>query len=222
MKHLLLFIGLIISNLLSAQDTLKLMLNRPAPRVGDEVELSFSLNFLTEDLKRQLNDEIELGNSPYAYSGIKDAFLKTIQFNSPGKHTIGPFQFNFNGKSIITDSIVVDVAQKLPFEKGVWVRVVSDADGKQYIIIEQLSRNLTNLAELKAIAEKGIEISYAASISSSRRRESEDKSGPKLSYSYKKYRIDFSDDFNEPFILKKEHFSNFPKKAEFKEIAVSK
>ena len=235
--------GLLCFNLLSAQDTLRLLVDNPEPRIGDKVELSFSFNFFTDELKNQLDDEVEMTNSSSVFGGQSDKFTRVIEFKRAGKHTIGPFKFDFNGRIIMTDSIVIDVAEKLPFEEGIWIRLTSDQEGNNFLIVEQLIENesdysknkdefsytvggnmddKTEFAEIEEVSENGVEINFRQSRSNTRTNDSDDIFAPGLSYSFKKYQIEFDNDYNGTFTLKKKHLKNFPKNTSYTEINISK
>ena len=243
MKNILLIIGILCFNLLKAQDTLKLTIDNPEPRVGDKVELSFLFNFFTEDLKGQLNDDIILSNFPDFFGSQNDNFTKTIEFTKTGFKTIGPFKFDFNGRTIITDSIIIDVAEKLPFKEGLWIRLTSDHEGGRFLIIEQLITNKSDytqnergttytiggklnenieFTEIEEINEDGIKIEFRQSKSNTVTNNSEDFSTPGLTYSYKKYEVKFHEEFNDTFILKKKNLKNFPKKVSFSNIEIKR
>ena len=242
MRFTLLMAGLLCFNLLNAQDTLKLLVDNPEPRIGDKVRLSLSFNFFTDELKNQLNDEIEMTNSSSLFGDQSDKFTRVIEFTKAGKHTVGPFRFDFNGRVITTDSIVIDVAKKLPFEEGVWIRLTSDREGNRFLIVEQLIKNKsdyskntdglsyilggemddkTEFVEIEEILEPGVRINYRQSNSTKRTNDSDDFA-PRLLYSFKMYQIEFDEGYNETFILKKKHLKNFPKKTSFTEINISK
>ena len=242
-KFLLLITGLFCFNFLSAQDTLKLTLDNYEPRVGDKVELSFSFNFFTDELKNQLADDVEMINSSSVFGNRSPKLIRVLKFSKPGKHTVGPFKFEFNGKKIVTDSIVVDVAEKLPYEEGVWVRLTTDNKGNKYLIVEQLIQNKSNFskkkktssftvggdlgdgeefAEVDKISEKGINFIFRSSRTNTRTKDDESLFGIGLSYSYKKYKIDFDDSFMGEFTLKKKHFKNLPRKKSFDSIIITR
>lgn len=243
MRFIFLMAGLLCFNLLSAQDTLRLLVDNPEPRIGDEVELSFSFNFFTDDLKSQLSDEIEMTNSSSVFGGQSDKFTRVIEFKRAGKHKIGPFKFDFNGRMIMTDSIVITVAEKLPFEEGVWIRLTSDQEGNKFLIVEQLIKNQsdysenedgfsytvggkmddnTEFVEIDEIKENGVKINFRQSRSNTRTNDSDDIFAPGLSYSFKMYQIKFDENYDGTFTLKKKHLKNFPKKTSFTEINISK
>ncbi|UTW63223.1 hypothetical protein KFE98_03440 [bacterium SCSIO 12741] len=243
MRIPLLIITLLCGNLLSAQDTLSLELDNPAPRVGDKVEMSFPLDFLTDEIKGQLGEQIEMTHRSSAYGSQSDDFTQVVKFPEEGTYTVGPFHFEFNGKTWITDSITLNVAEKLPFEEGVWIRLIEDQEGNKFIIVEQLIQNKsdfsasknqfsytmggvmdenTQFVEIDEISEEGISIDFTQSRSNTRREKEDDIFAPGLSYSFKKYKIKFSDDFEGTFVLQKKHLKNGPKKFKFSDISISR
>lgn len=244
MRYLLIIAGLICLNLLNAQDTLNLTLSNPEPRVGDKVELSFSFSFFTDDLENQIDDEIVMTASSSIYGiSSNDKFIRMLEFTRTGKHTIGPFKFDFNGKMIVTNSIIVNVAEELPFEEGVWIRLTSDKEGNKFLILEQLVNNTSDyskegnttsytvggkldenfeFAEIEPISEDGIRINFKMSKSNTRTRDNGDVYAPGLSYSFKKYQIEFDEGFDKTFVLKKKHLKYLPKNVRFSKIEIKR
>lgn len=243
MRNILLIIGLVSINIANAQDTLMLSLDNSSPRVGDKVELSFSFDFFTRDFADQMSDDIIVSNSSSIFGAASDDFMRTLEFTQTGTQTIGPFKFDINGKTILTDSITIDVAKALPFKEGAWMRITSDPEGNKYLIIEQLIKNESNyaetdngytysvggemnekteFAELGEIYEEGLSINFRQSKSNTRTNDDEDIFAPGLSYSYKRYHIETTDRFSGTFALKKSHFKNLPKKAYATDLVITK
>lgn len=241
MRSILFLASLFCVTVLQAQDTLKLSINNPAPRLGEEVELSLSLDFLAKEIESQLNDGIDLLDSP-SYSGGKKLLTKLV-FSNVGVQQVGPFQFNFNGKEMLTDVLTVDVAEKLPFEEGVWFRSVTDSKGDQFLIIEQYMNNESNYqkeelgfsytvggvlgegkkyVEIDDTSKYGIEFDFKQSNSTTKREEGSDPFSVGMSYSFKKYLIVFDDSFSGSFTLKKKHLKNVPKKTAIENIVITK
>lgn len=238
MKNLFLIIALVSATCVNAQDTLKLKINNPAPRVGDEIELSFSLELITEEIEKQLNGDIIVSNDSF-FGMNSDYFRKTLEFTKAGVQTVGPFQFDFNGKTFVTDSVTVSVEKKLPFEEGVWIRVAQDGYGQKYLIIEQLIGNKSDYKKEKdgfsytAGGEKDENIEFAdldeeniaevsignsQSMENTRTAEGAEIFAPGLRYSFKKYTYTVSDRFEGTFSFKKQHFKNLPKRAYFNDL----
>lgn len=243
MRNILLFIGLLSFNFVDAQDTLELEISNPAPRIGDEVELSFSFDFFTDDINKQLNDDIILSSASPIFGGSSQNFDQVIEFTKTGTQTIGPFKFEFNGSTIVTDSITLIVEDELPFEEGAWLRIIRDQEGNQFLIIEQLIQNKSNyqetengylysvggemdeeteFAELNEVNEPGLSISFSRSVSKSRSAENDDIFAPGMTYSFRKYEINFTDNFKGTFILKKRHFKNLPNRVHFTDLRVKR
>lgn len=238
MKHLFLFFALLFFGTVNAQDTLKLKINNPAPRVGDEIEISFSLEFITQEIENQIKGDVIVSNDFY-YGTNPDYFRKTLEFTKAGEQTVGPFKFDFNGKTFVTDSVTISVDKKLPFEEGVWIRVAQDGYGQKYLIIEQLIGNKSDYKKEKdgfsytAGGEKDDNIEFAdldkenidevsignsQSMENTRTAEGADIFAPGLRYSFKKYTYTVSDRFEGTFSFKKKHFKNLPKKAYFNDL----
>lgn len=237
---LLLFISL--NFFTNAQNAIELSIDNPAPRVGDDVEISFSIDFFTDEIKRQLETDANTIETNGRYGISSDQFSQTLTFHKKGKHTIGPFQFEFNGQKISTDSIVVDVAEKLPLTEGAWIQVVSDHKGNHYLIIEQLIPNTSdqngyeesysfseemgsddNLADLAEHNFEGVNVSFQRSSSTSNYGDSrQNRFGSSFSYSFKKYQVYLNDNFSGSFTFRKKHFSNLPKQTQVKNLTITK
>ncbi len=237
---LLLFISL--NFFTHAQNAIELSIDNPAPRVGDEVEISFSIDFFTNEIKRQLDTDADIIESHGHYGISSDQFSQTLTFKKKGKHTVGPFQFEFNGQTITTDSIVVDVAEKLPLTEGAWIQVVSDHKGNHYLIIEQLIPNTDDqqgyeesysisdemgsdddFADLAERNFEGINVSFQRSSSTTNYGDSrQNRFGSSFSYSFKKYQVYLNDNFTGSFTFRKKHFNNLPKQTHVKNLTVTK
>ncbi len=241
MKYLFFTIGLLCFNVLSAQDTLKLSVTNAEPRIGEKIQLSFSFEFFSDDLKSQLNDGIEMTSSMHVYGMQNDKFTRSLEFTKTGKHTIGPFTFDFNGKTIVTDSIVVNVAEKLPFKEGVWIRLISDQEGNKFLIVEQQIQNKSDVSkskngfsqtvggklddkaefvEIMDVSEPTIKISFRLGNVNTRMND-EDMLAPGFTYSLKKYVVTLDEDYDGDFTLTKKHLKNLPKKTPFTEIEIT-
>jgi len=223
-----------------AQDTLSLNIDNPEPRVGDPVTLTLDIEFLTEEIKTQLADDVQMHGNFSAYSYDADVLKRVLKFNKTGKQYIGPFNFEFNGKKYVTDSIEVNVAEKLPFREGVWVRYVQ-ANGKKYIILEQLIENKSDakrskngysytvggtkssraeFADIEAMPEKGVSIRMNSSSSYTVQPEGADPSSAGFSYSFKKYEVSMGSSSDAVYVLKSSHFNNLPRKTKIEPIEI--
>jgi hypothetical protein len=227
---------------LHAQDTLKLKIDNPAPRVGDALKFSFSFTFFQEELENQLSEGVEPIRINYYDGSDFSQYEMSVELKESGEQTIGPFEFEFNGKEIITDSIVLNVSKKLPMIEGAWIQVVQDHEGTQYLIIEQLTKDGSSLTtynenygmyegfeeddNFAQLAEQNFEgVSLSFQQSRSERQYDSDSNDPfadGLTYSFKKYKIHFDYDFKGSFTFKKKYFVNLPKLVKVKNLTVVK
>lgn len=240
MKNLVIAFLILVNTAIQAQDTLKLKINNPQPRVGESVDLSFSMSFFADEIALQLDTGIKITNEVSMFISNPDIFGKTLIFNNIGQYIIGPFEFDFNSKHFVTDSIIVNVAPKLPMEEGVWVRYV-ESNGTKYIILEQLIRNKSDLkkkkdgysytvggkmdkkdefVELVEEPENGVHINSNYSSKSNKIDKNADPTNPGFSYSYVKYEISSDESYKGVFKLRKKYFTNLPKKAKIEEIEI--
>ncbi|MFT5600935.1 MAG: hypothetical protein ACI9N1_001172 [Flavobacteriales bacterium] len=240
MKNILLLLLLFCITIASAQDTLLIEIDNPQPRIGDEVKLTFSFDALSKVIETQLNDGTEVIND---FANAKKIFTKTIIFTKPGKNTLGPFEFDFNGNKVISDSIIVYVKEELPFEEGLWIRFTEDKDGSTFLIIEQYkdpnskshikrkkesNSNIYGLQgndEFVELTSETLEgISFSFTNSNSKPIYQSDKgsfSGKSLNYSFKKYKVYLDPYFQGVFTLKKKYLVNLPSNVDYTEVKIS-
>lgn len=182
-------------------------------------------------------------NSFSVFGDSNDKFIRVIEFMNKKKYTVGPFKFDFNGKAILTDSIIIDVVEKLPFKEGVWIRYISDNNENKFLVVEQLIKNelnysedkdelsftitnkiddKTEFVEIEEISENGIKVNLKQTKNNIRTKDSNDIFAPGLSFSFKKYQVELNESYDGTFKLKKKHLKNFPKKTSFTEIIITK
>lgn len=223
-KTILALLFIIFSYSLQAEniptDTLKIEIDNAAPRLGEDIILSFDMKFLNDEIEKQLPKGVEIGNSS-VFNLTNGELRKTVSFEKIGKYVLGPFSFEFNGKRIVTDSIEVNVAEALPFEEGVWVRYVETA-AERYIIIEQLTKytktelgaafgNKNEFVELIDNLALGLNTNRNHSSTSTKHKDG-DILSPVFFYTFKKYVITTTEEFKGKFKLKEKHLKNLPKK----------
>lgn len=151
-----------LSTLTFAQEKHILKVSNPQPRVGQSIDVFFDLSALNNSIDEQLktSDLFEVGNSVF-YS--KD-FKRTITFNEPGKHTIGPVKFSINNIEYNLDAIEIEVIEELTPQEGLWIRHVK-TDTEQYLILEQMLPNESDL--------KSSENSFSYSVGGAQRDEAD-------------------------------------------------
>lgn len=243
-KNLLYFFSIFLGPVLIAQERLTMEIDNPAPRVGDKVEFTIDFSFLDEFISDELGDDIEIEEDAFHLSQIS-GIKKTISFKKKGRQVVGPFNFELNGQSFETDSIIVDVAEKLPFEEGVWIRFVTDSKDKRYIILEQYMKNKVKIktkkkrgkrinssvpkiddnemVELMDINEKGVSIGSRFSSILTRYPESADQFSRESGMRYKRaqYEIKLSVDFKEPFEVNEKYVKNLPNNVSFTPVVIN-
>ena len=242
MKKLILVISILTSIQSFAQNS-KLSVYNPAPRVGEEIEITITL-------KKENIEEIELkgGKSIEEFNQLQDNFYGSgkIKFsniaNESGLKKFGPFVFNFDGLTISTDSIELTVYPALPdsVKDGIWIRNV-DFNNKNYLIIEQRISNqwkreqTTNPTTLSfggddvtyAILDedkfksKGLKISSSSSSSSSQVVDKKDIFGSgTVSYRIATFQFEKTEDFKKKFKLDKKFFNGFPDEIAIEEVMI--
>ncbi len=115
---------------------IKLETNNPAPRVGDEVTIKFTIEKKTLDtvgLSKGEKFQAEVMNVvTTGQLEISDWYLDQV-----GPLKIGPLQIPINGKTYTTNVLELTVNPELPpIENGIWIRLINIQD-EDYLIYEQ-------------------------------------------------------------------------------------
>lgn len=206
----------------------KISVDNTEPRVGQEVVLTIDATFFDDMIKDAMTS--------VSFSDMKSSFDRKFRPEREGEIIIGPYTFEFNGKTFRTNEIKLNVIEALPDKEGAWVRKVTIGD-EQYILIEQIVVNKpvtknTNdgfhiswdtasegLAELSVDGVKGLSFFENRSGRGGTPGTAREYS-PGTSYCFKFYRIDRSDGFSGNFKLKEKHFKNLPKGTRIPEIVI--
>jgi hypothetical protein len=211
----------------SAQ-VVKISVDNTEPRVGQEVVLTIDATFFDEMVKELMTS--------VAFSDMTSTFDRKFIPQREGEIMVGPYTFEFNGKSYRTNEIKLNVIEALPDKEGVWVRKLTIGD-EEYILIEQIVVNkptttgsdnnislswqtdTDGLAELDVENVKGLAFfknrSGHGGVPGNSR---EYKEG--TSYCFKYYRIDRQEGFAGGFKLKEKHFKNLPKGTNLPDIVI--
>ena len=241
MKSLLSIIFLLLNLGAFAQTKLDLNIDNPEPRMDEGAEISFDFTFFADEVARQLGAGVILTGESSLLTKPNKKFTRIIKFKKAGEQTIGPLAFEINGQRYVTGSIKVHVLEPLPFEEGVWVRVV-EQEGKKYLYVEQMMTGTlesmqegmamsnatadlgdgnTIFAEPEASPVSGLRFKFRGANSRTKyNTESGDSSG--FTYSFRKYEILIKRDFKGSFTLTKKHMTNMPKKVKMQEIEIKK
>lgn len=212
-----------------AQELIHLQVDNIAPRVGDVVKVSIPIHpeidhsFLTDESEETLKD-----SSAFKLGSI----TISMECEKQGDFQIGPYEFDFNGKQIKTDSVILFVEEKLPFIEKAFIRVIN-TENESFIIVEQLLREKKSSTTLP----DGLPPEFAASFSSSEQRKNDEfvemsarpttgislmrtystksskdsPSGRSYTYFFQKYTITKSASFKGPYTLKKDDFIRLPR-----------
>jgi hypothetical protein len=239
MKFFLSLIFAIITANCFSQETLKLKINNPQPRVGQSVSLNFDIRFFTDFIESQIEREGKIETAT-SYTSTNN-FERNLVFQEAGVHTIGPLRFNINNIDYVTDTLVITVIEPLLPQEGLWIRLV-EQNGRKYMLVEQMIANESNFqekengfsytvggelnegkefAELVDVSVKGVRFNFRNSSTRSVRSEGAKMFEPGFSYSYKKYDIEFDDSFSGELKLSKKHFINFPAKTKLEKILIT-
>jgi hypothetical protein len=243
MKRITLILFTICSLNAIGQEKLAIEIDNPEPRVGQSVTFSINVDFLTDYFKKELGKNVEFTRSTSIFGMQSDDFERVIIFEKAKKYKIGPFDFEFNGKKYTTETIEVNVLPKLPMENGLWLRITK-FDGQQYLILEQLISNESNkkenenggyshtiggvkpegikFAELNKELTEGIKLSNYSSATNTLNSENAGLFDVGFSYSIKKYKIEFDENFNTKYIISKKDINNLPEKFDIGKIKIKK
>jgi hypothetical protein len=184
----------------------KLEPSNPAPRQGEEINITFVL--------KDAGADIGNGN------------LKLRQpLTDTGMVKIGPFQFSVDDKTYATGTLALRVYPKLPdnVHEGIWIRYVL-FEGKHYLITEQrvsgdpkkksseatiLSTDGAVFAELDRdrFEEAGLKIVYSNSFSASQVMDKDE-----VNYKLTTYKFEKTPFFKGKIKVDKKLFSDFPDK----------
>ena len=115
----------------------KLKAKNPAPRVGEEVVIEFSIDRHNTDSIEVLESE-KIVFDMMNYVGYGRIELGDSLTNKEGPISIGPIQIPINGKTYTTNELNLTVYPELPsdIDHGIWIRIVN-SQGAKYIIVEQ-------------------------------------------------------------------------------------
>lgn len=200
----------------------------PAPRVGDEVEILFSikkenLSTLEGKDKKSSDDFATLRSNKIAYGDLKISQV----FSDTGKVKIGPFRFSILDKEYETNSLTLRVYPKLSdqIKDGLWVRSV-DFGGQSYLIIEQRISSEWEIAKFAQLDRDRLEAAGLDIVTSTSKSESQvlDKknsigSAP-VKYKISTYKFKRSPRFKGKVKIDKNYFIDFPSNVPLDELWV--
>lgn len=225
------------------QSNLKIEIDNPEPRVGEMVKFSINIDFLKDNIQEKLGPDIELTRSTSFYGMQSDDFERVIVFNKEGLNKVGPFEFEFNGEKYVTNQIEINVLPKIVLEESLMVRIAEFNDQK-YMIIEQLVKNKAKternefgeistylgglapdnfeFAKLNEEIKRSVELDELYKSSETLSPENSKFGEIGYTYSQIRYKINFSEDFKDEYILTEKDFINLPKNHKLKPIIIKK
>jgi hypothetical protein len=226
MKKILVLSFCLLTIFASAQ-VVKISVDNTEPRVGQEVVLTIDATFFDEVVEESM--------SGVAFSDMKSTFDRKFIPQREGEMMVGPYTFQFNGKSYRTNEIRLNVIEALPDKEGVWIRKLTIGD-EQYILIEQIVVNkptagndsnvsLSWQSDTDGLAELDVENVEGLSFFKNRSghggvpgNSREYKEG--TSYCYGFYKIQKQEGYAGGFKLKEKHIKNLPKGTKIPEIII--
>lgn len=193
MKNALLIIACLLVNSLSAQ--LKLSVHNIAPRVGDEiwVTLTFPETAVNSDGSAELKTDIKISSL----------------ITQTGNVWVGPFTFKVGNNTLTTDSVMVQVADKLTNDKEDFLVRQITYNGKEYLVVEEFNKK-NKFAKLKTgSVNNGISLKETSSTAIS----SKGKGG--LPFKVTVYEIKKESGYEGAAIITAQNFSDFPENIPF-------
>ena len=229
---------------LMSQKKIELEIDKPQPRVGETVNLTLEIPFIEDYIKGTIDKDIEITGTGSIYGPSSRKFQRNIQFKEAKTYTIGPFEFEFNNKKYVSNSITVEVVPAIPQKAGIYVRV-AESNGEQFLIIEQMIKNVKDdgydndgnySVTLGGSKPKGMEYidinrELAPGINLLFKFSSEgttpltvDFMSKKMgfSYAFRLYKIEFDENYSGSYTLKKTDFQNFPRRTRLEKIEIKK
>jgi hypothetical protein len=177
LKNILLLLAVCGLCNMAAATQAKLVINNPAPRVGDEINITI---VFTNNPTEKTND----------FYGAQDYLVKSeLKINQAvtkaGSIWVGPFTFKIGGEELTTDSVLLQVAAALPTDKNSLIIRQLTFDNEEYLVVEQIIPQKANYAALKKTAGgKGITLNEKTSTTSS------NKAGTNKQYKITIYKIE--------------------------------
>lgn len=229
----------ILTSLSFAQERIELSLDVQHVRVGEEVELKFSMEFFSSYIKKQINSDISDGGSSFDsfHYPNQNEWTELIQFSDTGSYVLGPYTFEFDSIEYITDSLKINVINALPEKEGVWLRTSENSKGQQLLIVEQKIDMNKHKSKSRQNSEYGWrgdddlyteihendqeQVRFIFAGSSIGPCQSDPFEDSDLRCSYRKYVVAFANEFEGSVELTEDFFVNFPKKVEYQPIAIS-
>jgi hypothetical protein len=228
MKKLLVVLLLCATSVFTCAQVVTISVDNTEPRVGQEVVLTIDASFFDDMIKESL--------ASVAFSDMKSTFDRKFIPEKEGQVMIGPYTFDFNGKSYRTNEIRLNVIEALPDREGVWIRKLNIGE-EQYILIEQIVMNRPKsknteggmslswetdsdgLVELDVTDVKGLSFFNNRSGHGGTPGNSREYTLG-TSYCFKFYRIKKEQGFTGGFKLKEKHFRNLPNGTKIPEIVI--
>lgn len=214
------FILLFAKNIWS-QNKVEIKLDNPYPRVGQEVSISFSGEFLSQEKEASFDEQIKLSN---------------IVFKETKEYKVGPFGFVFDDKQYSTNYIKVFVEPQLPFKEGIWARAYEEGESFVLIVEQQIKLNRTvnmhsdgietsfnsskEFAKINPNAVEGVSFYMKMSHSKGISENKEDFHSEHYHYSIQVYSVEISPSLTKGFKLTDKNFINFPNGIDFTPIII--
>lgn len=229
-KQFLLLAVFCASFTFSYSQSAQLILHNPLQRVGDKISVSFKIDPTFEKEDPNTNVKPEPLTCRTVDNSIASGHVSIAkQLDSEGVYEVGPFSLNIEGKNYESNSLKFNVYPKLPeVTNGVWVSYITYAN-KNYIIVEQREERKQGYDPYSRGIDTWIKMDKDIFNTEDKEIVRTSKSGKSgkigdVRYSENIYifQLWLSSDYDNSFILTKEHLLNLPEDANFEPILICK
>jgi BatD DUF11 like domain len=131
MKFAIIILILSMTNLIAQE--LRIEIDNPSPRVGHKFQISFTTGYFEKFIINNLPSSIKVKDDSWFSEKFATVF---VEAEKAGVYNVGPFEFDFNGKTYKSNSIQLTILDSLALEEGTWINYIQWKD-KQLLLIEQ-------------------------------------------------------------------------------------
>lgn len=215
---------------------LELSLSVPQPRLGEQFDVSFNIDTISKGVFRLDTNKFKINS--YGSSGTGLQCSVNLTAVKAGENELGPFDFNFNGKTYKTNKIKFTIADSLPtVAQGLWIRKLPVDDTTVYIMLDQIQhvgtvvtrKDENTITSAPAADADESDTKLALDVDNARVEEwgSSSTTAPDFTNgkkgnrsSYKCYKVTILDK-KKPLVLSRSVFKNLPVYYQFKDIIVN-
>lgn len=217
---------------------IKLKAHNPAPREGEEISINYELKWPDQENTKGLGDDKPKNYKAKGELNISDYVL------TGNKVLVGPISFAIDGQIFKSDTFSLQIFPPLPNRKdGFWPRLVRH-QGEYFLITEQRisgewkrkqeDKNSFSMTfdsegiEFAKITESTVKIDDVEVRFSYSTYRSQELTGEGIvdtetvHYKMHVYTLKLPENYSKSAVIKKNHFSNFPKRIDLEPIVIGK